>query len=123
MFSVSNTVPQNSMRAQLWPYFINSKNNRLHLVKTSRFTEIGSKHSRKVVWYYFKNVNYVSNYPVFLNSMKSGLIDLFKSLDLPVKFNLKLEATYKKPIVDDSTRTELSRNRLEQSFLTLNSKY
>lgn len=82
---------------------VNSKKNRLNITNTSNFTEIGSAHSRKIIWYYCKNVKKYNNYLQFLNSIKHDLINLLKSSDLPIKFNLKLEATYYIPNIEESS--------------------
>lgn len=74
----------------------------MNAIKTPGFIEIGSSHSRKVVWYYYKNFKNFTSYLPFLNSLKYDLLEILKSSDLPVKFNLKLEATYNKPNVEDS---------------------
>jgi len=82
-------------------YSIKSKKIRLNMVASSGFVEIGSSHSRKIIWYYFKNLQHFSNYQSFFNSIKFDLIKLLKSFELPLKFNLKLEATLSRPNVED----------------------
>ncbi|VVC35251.1 Zinc finger C2H2-type, partial [Cinara cedri] len=83
----------------------NTKKARIDLVNTPGFTEIDTSHSRKIVWYYAKNIRNFKNYKKFLSSIKPALIDLLKLLseNNPIKFNLKLEATYYKPHVENST--------------------
>ncbi|CAH1722581.1 unnamed protein product [Aphis gossypii] len=83
----------------------NAKKARLLLVQSPGFIEISSSASRKVVWYYVKNFENIQNYIEFFNSIKSELVELLKSQASkhPIKFNLKLEATYNIPNVDNST--------------------
>jgi len=54
---------------------------------------------------YAKNIKNIQNYIEFFNSIKSELVELLKSQASkhPIKFNLKLEATYNIPNVDNSS--------------------
>jgi hypothetical protein len=83
-----------------------TKEARMELVKTTGFVETKLSHARKIVWYYKKNIDNCFNYHTFLEeSSKDKLINLLKSLSInyPIKYNLKLEATYKRPHVDNSS--------------------
>jgi len=74
------------------------------MVKTTRFIETSSSHNRLVVHYYARNINNIQSYILFLGSIKSDLFYISKiSLKKnAIKFNLKLEATYKIPNVVNS---------------------
>ncbi|VVC35208.1 Ribonuclease H-like domain, partial [Cinara cedri] len=78
---------------------------RMGLVNAPGITEIDSSHSRKIVWYYTKNLNNIFNYKIFLQSLKPSIIQLLKTISVnnPIKFNFKLESIYYKPQVDNST--------------------
>ena len=88
----------------------------MNLVNTPEFVEIGSSHRRKIICYYIKNFNHVSNYLSFLNSIKSSLLELLKSVDLPVKFNLKLESTYNRPSVINSSENRAFKTSAKAIF-------
>jgi len=83
---------------------INAKKTRMHLVKSQGFVKTVSSLSNKINWYYMKNIDNLTNYIDFLESSKQYLIQLLKSLSTkhPIKYNLKLEATYNRPNVDNS---------------------
>jgi len=51
--------------------------------------------------YYYKNTRNVQNYQQFLNNVKTELLELLVSIveQHPIKFNLKLEATYNIPLI------------------------
>jgi hypothetical protein len=76
----------------------------MNLVNTEGFVEVAASHYRKIVWYYAKNINNLSSYTSFLNSIKSELMKKLKdsASNKPIKFNLKLEATYNIPHEDNS---------------------
>ncbi|XP_022163069.1 uncharacterized protein LOC111028647 [Myzus persicae] len=78
---------------------------RMELVRTPGLVEISSSANRKIVWYFAKNINNVQNYPDFLHSLKSDLIDILKThvKKNAIKFHLKLEATYNRPRVENSS--------------------
>jgi len=83
------------------------KRARLDLVgDESGFVEVSAAHQRKVVWYYFKNQKNLFDYNTFLCQLKPVLV---KKLDSfvkirPVKFNIKLEATYHLPNIENSSQ-------------------
>jgi hypothetical protein len=82
---------------------VKDKKIRLQKVNTLGFVEIQSSHSRKVVWYYYKNLNNIQNYSEFFESMKSSLLETINKHNFPIKFNLKLESTYNRPNVENSS--------------------
>jgi hypothetical protein len=77
----------------------------MDLVSTPGFIEIDSSFNRTVLWYYRKNVNNCSNYDVFLRSIKTELKSILRESVLvhPIKYNLKLEATYDIPKIELSS--------------------
>lgn len=80
------------------------KKTRLDLVGISEgFIPIKSNFNNIVRWFYKKNNENICDYTIFLNSCKGELVDILKSVVLPIKINLKLEATYNKPHVENST--------------------
>lgn len=91
----------------------NSKKIRMQLIREAGFKEISSLRSRIVVNFFAKNVQNIIDYKIFLASIKPDLKKLLKSTVLknPIKFNLKLEATYHR-----ANDEMLSENR---SFKTL----
>ncbi|VVC30829.1 Hypothetical protein CINCED_3A021107 [Cinara cedri] len=96
----------------------NTKITRINIMKMPGFIEIDSSHSRKIVWYYAKNIQNFENYKKFLLSIKPALILLLKSLteNNPIKFNLKLEATYFKPQVENSTENRAFKTSAREIF-------
>ncbi|KAF0703486.1 Uncharacterized protein FWK35_00037842, partial [Aphis craccivora] len=76
-----------------------------HITNTLGFIEIQSSHSRKVVWYYYKNLNNKQSYSEFFESMKSSLLETINkhNMHMPIKFNLKLESTYNRLSVENSS--------------------
>lgn len=76
-----------------------AKKARLNLVQSPGFAEISMSSNRTVTWYYIKNISCIDNYIYFLDSIKPELVNLLKSIVCkhPIKFNLKLEATYNIP--------------------------
>ncbi|VVC33455.1 Ribonuclease H-like domain,Recombination endonuclease VII,Zinc finger C2H2-type [Cinara cedri] len=94
------------------------KKTRMDLVNTPGFIEIESSFSRKIVWYYTKNIRNITTYKKFLLLMKPALILLLKSLteNNPIKFNLKLEATYFKPQVENSTENRAFKTSAREIF-------
>lgn len=62
--------------------------------------------NRRVVVYYAKNIMNFNDYPSFLESVKINLIEILRrhSSVEPIKYNLKLEASYNKPLIDSSTQ-------------------
>jgi hypothetical protein len=75
----------------------------MDMIDLSGFIEVKSAHNRKIVWYYAKNLNNIENHIFFLESLKPELINLLRTIVKihPIKFNLKLEATYNQPHVDN----------------------
>lgn len=84
----------------------NAKKVRLNLVKSPGFVEILSSANRKIVWYYYaKNLNNTLIYSDFLRPLMLELVNLLKTSvqKHAIKFNLKLEATYNRPNVPNSS--------------------
>ena len=82
-----------------------AKKTRLNLVKAPGFIEISSSANRKIVWYYAKNVDNTMIYSDFLRPLMPELVNLLKThvKKHAIKFNLKLEATYNRPNVPNSS--------------------
>lgn len=91
----------------------------MNLVNSPGFVEVGSSHGRKIVWYYAKNIQNYSNYPGFLNSIKSSLIEKLNEhiQNHPIKFNLKLEATYNKPNVENTSENRAFKTSARAIFV------
>ncbi|XP_060870596.1 uncharacterized protein LOC132945009 [Metopolophium dirhodum] len=91
---------------------------RLNLVKSSGFTQISTSSNHTITWYYVKNTNNIQNYIYFLDSIKSELINLLKSIvsKNPIKFNLKLEATYNIPNVEYSSENRAFKTSAKAIF-------
>jgi len=83
---------------------IKGKKARMLIVNSPGFVEISSSANRKIVWYFAKNTSGIRNYVDFLRSLKPELINLLKTRvqNNQLKFNLKLEATYNRPRVENS---------------------
>jgi len=83
------------------------------------FVEVKSAHSRKIVWYYAKNLKNFENYVSFFQSLKIELCDLLKSIVAisPIKFNLKLEATYSQPNVKNSSQNRSFKTSARPIFI------
>jgi hypothetical protein len=81
-----------------------SKKLRLNAVNSFGFTEVASSHNRKIIWYYAKNIENLTRYPSFLDSIKYELVEKLREHVYvhPIKFNLKLESTYSIPHADNS---------------------
>ena len=75
------------------------------MVKVPGFVEILSSASRKIVWYYAKNIGNTTIYSDFLRPLMPEIENLLKTRvqQGPIKFNLKLEATYNRPNVPNSS--------------------
>jgi hypothetical protein len=84
---------------------IKVKKVRMELVRSPGLVEILTSANRKIVWYYAKNNDNVQNYNIFLYSLKSNLIHILEThlKKNAIKFNLKLEATYNIPCVENSS--------------------
>jgi len=78
----------------------------MDMTNSSGFVEIKSSLNRKIVLYYAKNLDNFENYIDFLAFLKPGLIELLSRIValIPIKFNLKLEATYHRPNVENSSQ-------------------
>jgi len=77
----------------------------MDMVKVPGFNEIVSSANRKIVWYYAKNISNTKIYSVFLRPLMTELVILLKThvQKHAIKFNLKLEATYNRPNVPNSS--------------------
>ncbi|CAI6363423.1 unnamed protein product [Macrosiphum euphorbiae] len=82
-----------------------AKKTRMDMVKVPGFVEILSSASRKIVWYYAKNIGNTTIYSDFLRPLMPEIENLLKTRvqQGPIKFNLKLEATYNRPNVPNSS--------------------
>lgn len=94
------------------------------LAQTPGFVEIGSSHRKKIEWYYKKNTSNFSNYNDFLQSSKEDLFKLLKShsSNNPIKYNLKLEATYNRPHIDNSAENRAFKTSAKELFMDTNIK-
>ena len=90
----------------------------MELVRSPGLIEISTSANRKIVWYYAKNIDKVQNYNIFLNSLKSDLIDILKAhvKKNAIKFNLKLEATYNRPRVENSSENRAFKTSAVELF-------
>ena len=70
----------------------------MSIVKTRGFIKTDTSLSNKINWYNVKNTDNLTKHRTFLESTKKDLIELLKSLSTnqPIKYNLKLEATYER---------------------------
>ncbi|KAL4153871.1 hypothetical protein QTP88_001704 [Uroleucon formosanum] len=95
-----------------------AKKVRMSLAQPPGFVEISSTSSRKIVWYYAKNVNNSVIYTEFLRSLEPELNKLLKThvRDHPIKFNLKLEATYNRPNVPNSSENRTFKTSVVEIF-------
>ncbi|XP_022162712.1 uncharacterized protein LOC111028391, partial [Myzus persicae] len=75
---------------------IKHKKTRMGLGNTPGFNEIDSSLNRTTIWFYRSNVENMMVYQTFLNSLKPELIRKLNNFTCikPIKYNLKLEATY-----------------------------
>uniref|UniRef100_A0A2S2P7P9 Uncharacterized protein n=1 Tax=Schizaphis graminum TaxID=13262 RepID=A0A2S2P7P9_SCHGA len=97
------------------------KKARMELVRSPDFIEISTSANRKIVWYYTKNIDKVQNYNIFLNYLKSNLINILKThvKKNAIKFNLKLEATYNRPRVENSSENRAFKTSAVEFFREL----
>ncbi|KAL4153905.1 hypothetical protein QTP88_001738 [Uroleucon formosanum] len=88
---------------------IKSKKARMDKANASGFVEVKSAHSRKIVWYYAKYLDNFENYISFLANVKPKLEILLRRIVSvnPIKFNLKLEATYNQPHENNSSHKSI----------------
>jgi len=98
---------------------VRAKKARMEFVQSPGFTEISSSGNGKIMWYYAKNIDNHQNYPDFLNSLKTKLVDLLKSSvsKHPIKFNLKLEATYCRSGVENSSENRAFKTSAREIFI------
>lgn len=91
----------------------------MSIVKTPGFVKTGSSISNKINWYYKKNTDNMNNFSAFLVSSKKDLIQLLKtsSTKHPIKFNLKLEATYSRPNVENSAENRAFKTSAREIFM------
>jgi hypothetical protein len=84
---------------------MNSKKTRLNTDNVSGFIKVRSSFSRKIVCCYAKNIHNIQSYIIFLNSIKNELTDLLKTFtnNNAIKFNLKLEASYNRLHIENSS--------------------
>ncbi|XP_060879157.1 uncharacterized protein LOC132951356 [Metopolophium dirhodum] len=59
---------------------VRAKKLRLNLVKSPGFTQISTSSNNTITWYYVKNTGNIQNYIYFIDSIKSELINLLKSI-------------------------------------------
>ncbi|XP_050547615.1 uncharacterized protein LOC126909241 [Daktulosphaira vitifoliae] len=78
---------------------VRSKRLRMQLTDTHDFTEIDSALDRGAVWFYRKNVENFASYRDFLRAVKPELVVRLAEIvgNRPIKYNLKLEASYHIP--------------------------
>ncbi|KAL4152988.1 hypothetical protein QTP88_000821 [Uroleucon formosanum] len=80
--------------------------------------EIESSLNHVVVWYFRKNVDNVANYRAFLTSIESELIaKLCECTRIhPIKYNIKLEATYVVPNVANSAQNRAFKTSAKELY-------
>ncbi|KAE9521665.1 hypothetical protein AGLY_017961, partial [Aphis glycines] len=80
---------------------------------------ISASKARTVVWYYAKNTEGIKNYTDFLRSLESELKQSLKTRvqEHPIKFNLKLEASYSKPSVPNSLENRAFKTSAVEIFV------
>ncbi|XP_022180190.1 uncharacterized protein LOC111040564 [Myzus persicae] len=95
-----------------------NKKARMSLVQSPGFVEISSSKNRKIVWHYAKNTDNVQNYQEFLHFLEPELKKLLKTRvqEGPIKFNLKLEATYNRPHVENSSENRAFKTSAVELF-------
>ncbi|KAL4152905.1 hypothetical protein QTP88_000738 [Uroleucon formosanum] len=98
---------------------IKSKKARMDKANASGFVEVKSAHSRKIVWYYAKNLDNFENYISFLANVKPKLVELLRRIVSvnPIKFNLKLEATYNQPHENNSSQNRSFKTAAREIFI------
>jgi len=91
-------------------------------VNTLGFIEIESSLNRSIVWYFRKNVENIVSYRAFLNSIESELIAKLRECVRinPIKFNLKLEATYVIPNVKNSIQNRAFKTSARELYVHSN---
>ncbi|XP_060866280.1 uncharacterized protein LOC132942013 [Metopolophium dirhodum] len=98
---------------------VKAKKARMELVRSPGLREISSSGKRKIVWYFAKNLNNVRNYSDFLRSLQPALTDKLKThvQEHPIKFSLKLEATYNRPNVSNSSENRAFTTSAKEIFM------
>ncbi|KAL4153746.1 hypothetical protein QTP88_001579 [Uroleucon formosanum] len=98
---------------------IKSKKARMDKANASAFVEVKSAHSQKIVWYYAKNLDNFENYISFLANVKPKLVELLRRIVSvnPIKFNLKLEATYNQPHENNSSQNRSFKTAAREIFI------
>ncbi|KAL4082979.1 hypothetical protein QTP88_028325 [Uroleucon formosanum] len=99
---------------------VKAKKVRLQKANSIGFEEIQSAHNRKVVWYYYKNLNNIQNYSEFYESITPSLLETFNTHKLPIKFNLKIESTYSRPNVENSSENRAFKTSAREIFVDSN---
>ncbi|KAL4121528.1 hypothetical protein QTP88_014022 [Uroleucon formosanum] len=91
----------------------------MELVRSPGLVEISSSGKRKIVWYFAKNLNNIQNYPDFLRYLEPALSDKLKThvQRHPIKFSLKLEATYNRPNVPNSSENRAFTTSAKEIFI------
>ncbi|KAL4100903.1 hypothetical protein QTP88_020928 [Uroleucon formosanum] len=97
---------------------VRAKKARMDLVQSPGFVEISSSMAQKVTWYFAKNLTNVRNYIDFLRSLKPALSGILKTRvqKHPIKFSLKLEATYNRPNVANSSENRTFKTSAVEVF-------
>jgi len=73
-----------------------------------------------LVRYYNKNTDNVQNYHTFLQSLKTELVQLLKTRvqnDNSIKFNLKLESTYNRPNIENSSENRAFKTSAKEIYM------
>ncbi|KAL4092502.1 hypothetical protein QTP88_027003 [Uroleucon formosanum] len=96
-----------------------AKKMRMSLVQSPGFVEISSSGGRKIVWYYAQNFNKNEKYTDFLRSHEPALCKLLETRvqESPIKFNLKLEGSYSRPNVANSSENRAFKTSAVEVFL------
>jgi len=94
----------------------------MNIVRTLGFVEISSSANRKIVWYYARNIGGVVNYIDLIHSLEPELNQLLKTRvqQGAIKFNLKLEATYNRPNVVNSSENRAFKTSAVKMFAESN---
>ncbi|CAI6375126.1 unnamed protein product [Macrosiphum euphorbiae] len=86
------------------------------------FIEIESSLNRTIVWYFRKNIDNVTSYRAFLNSIESELVAKLRECGRinPIKYNLKLEATYVVPNLHNSDQNRAFKTSARELYVHSN---
>lgn len=98
---------------------IKSKKERMQTISTSGFIALNTSLRRGVMWFYRKNIENVSSYRIFLNTIKSELTEKLRELvnARPIKYNLKLETSYAIPNVEASLENRAFKTSAREAFM------